>query len=112
MTFLRLLSSYAYQNFTYSCVNSKAWFDEEQLNHNKAIKLMGENEQIFSIDTIKPNVLVDGCAAPGGVPGETNTVFEVRTEDLQDLPLIDFQPTDYGVPNQAFGFEAGPVCFK
>lgn len=112
MTFLRLLSSYAYQNFTYSCVQSKAWFDDEQLNHDKAIKLMGEDEQIFSIDTIKPEVLIDGCAAKGGVPGKTNTVFEVRTEDLEHLPLVDFQPTDYGLPNQAFGFEAGPVCFK
>lgn len=112
MTFLRLLSSYAYQNFTYTCVQSKAWFDEDNLNHNKAIKLMGEDEQIFSIDTIKPNVLTDGCATKSGVPGKTRTVFEVRSKKLAHLPLVDFQPTDYGLPNQAFGFEAGPVCFK
>lgn len=62
MTFLRLLSSYAYQNFTYTCVRSKAWFDEENLNHNKAIRLMGQDDQIFSIDTIKPTVVTDGCA--------------------------------------------------
>lgn len=62
MTFLRLLSSYAYQNFTYTCVRSKAWFDEENLNHNKAIRLMGQDEQIFSIDTIKPTVVADGCS--------------------------------------------------
>lgn len=112
MTFLRLLSSNAYQNFTYTCVQSKAWFDEDNLNHNKAIKLMGQDEQIFSIDTIKPNVLTDGCATKSGVPGKTRTVFEVRSKDLSHLPLVDFQPTDYGLPNQAFGFEAGPVCFK
>lgn len=62
MTFLRLLSSYAYQNFTYTCVNSHAWFDEDNLNHNHAIRLMGQDEQLFSIDTIKPNVIMDGCA--------------------------------------------------
>lgn len=65
MNFLRLLSSYAYQNFTYSCLQSKAWFDQENLNHNKAIKLMGQDEQIFSIDTLQPNVLTDGCAVSG-----------------------------------------------
>lgn len=113
MTFLRLLSSYAYQNFTYTCVRSKAWFDEENLNHNKAIRLMGQDDQIFSIDTIKPNVITDGCATKSGVPGgQARTVFEVRSKTLDHLPLVDFQPTDYGLPNQAFGFEAGPVCFK
>jgi len=113
MTFLRLLSSYAYQNFTYSCVQSKAWFDEDNLNHDKAIKFQGQDEHIFSIDTIKPNVLIDGCAGGRGVPTDkARTVFEVRTDKLSQLPLVDFQPKDYGMPNQAFGFEAGPVCFK
>ena len=62
MTFLRLLSSYAYQNFTYTCVQSRAWFDQDSLSHDKAIRLIGQEEHIFSIDANKPDVLSDGCA--------------------------------------------------
>lgn len=51
-------------------------------------------------------------ASKGVSQDKSRTVFEVRTETLSHLPLVDFQPTDYGLPNQAFGFEAGPVCFK
>ena len=47
-----------------------------------------------------------------GLPGKGNTIFEIRTAKLATLPLVDFQPRDYGLPNQAFGFQAGPVCFK
>lgn len=43
---------------------------------------------------------------------KSETVFEVRTKKLNFLPIIDFYPTDYGLPHQAFGFQVGPVCFK
>lgn len=43
---------------------------------------------------------------------KSETVFEVRTNKLNSLPLTDFYPVDYGLPHQAFGFEVGPVCFK
>ena len=62
MTFLRLLSSYAYQNFTLTCVQSKAWFDEVNLNHDKAIRLKGQEDVIFSMESNQPDVLSDGCA--------------------------------------------------
>jgi collagen type V/XI/XXIV/XXVII alpha len=39
-------------------------------------------------------------------------VFEIRSDKLGQLPIIDFFPVDYGQPHQAFGFEVGPVCFK
>lgn len=61
MTFLRLLSQDVYQNFTYTCINSAAWHSQKANNYNFAIKLMGENEFEFGVDTIKPNILVDGC---------------------------------------------------
>ena len=40
------------------------------------------------------------------------TVFTLTTRRTHELPVIDFQPRDYGAPNQQFGFEAGPVCFS
>jgi len=61
MTFLRLLSQEAYQNFTYTCINSAAWFNLKTNNHDMAIKLLGENETEFSAEGIKPSVLADGC---------------------------------------------------
>lgn len=112
MTFLRLLSSYSYQNFTYTCVQSRAWFDEDSLSHDKAIRLIGQDEHIFSIDANKPDVLSDGCASKNVLPDKGSTIFEIRTTKMGTLPLVDFQPRDYGLPNQAFGFKAGPVCFK
>lgn len=63
MTFLRLLSEEGYQNFTYKCINSAAWFNAELKNFDSAIKFMGDNEMEIGYDTdkLKPNVLVDGC---------------------------------------------------
>ena len=43
---------------------------------------------------------------------ESKTILEVRTNKLGQLPIVDFFPSDYGKPRQAFGFEVGPVCFK
>jgi collagen type V/XI/XXIV/XXVII, alpha len=63
MTFLRLLSQEGYQNFTYTCMNSVAWYDTKNNNHNLSVKLLGENEvEIGSENTAqRPNVLFDGC---------------------------------------------------
>merc|ERR1712012_711584 len=109
LTFLRLMSSQAHQNFTYTCINSAAWYDSRIGNYENAIKLQGDNEVEFTAGENKPNVLIDGCKAKRA---ESKTVFEVRTEKLGELPLVDFYPVDYGQQQQAFGFEVGPVCFK
>ena len=61
LTFLRLLSNEAYQNFTYTCINSAAWYDTTTGSHNNAIKLQGDNEDEFSPITNSPNILQDGC---------------------------------------------------
>lgn len=63
MRFLRLLSKEAYQNFTYTCVNSAAWFNSQSYKHDIAIKILGENDQEFSYDlpAIKPTIITDGC---------------------------------------------------
>lgn len=63
MTFLRLLSQEGYQNFTYSCINSAAWFNSNTNDYSTAIKLLGENEEEISYESplIKPSILADGC---------------------------------------------------
>lgn len=63
MTFLRLLSQEGYQNFTYKCINSAAWYNTELKNFDSAIKFLGDNEMEIGYDTdkLKPNILVDGC---------------------------------------------------
>lgn len=109
MTFLKLLSEQAYQNFTYTCINSVAWYNSKTQNFDMAIKLLGHNDQEFSNAAIKPQVLVDGCK---NRKSKSETVFDLRTRKLEQLPITDFYPVDYGMPNQAFGFLAGPVCFK
>ena len=61
LTFLRLMSQEAYQNFTYTCLNSAAWYDTRTSSYVNAIKLQGENEDEFSAEFNKPNILLDGC---------------------------------------------------
>lgn len=72
MVFLRLLSSEATQNFTYSCMNSAAWFNQQSGTYNSAIKLMGADGQIFGPDDEKPLILSDGCK----VTFDTNMIFK------------------------------------
>lgn len=63
MTFLRLLSQEGYQTFTYTCINSAAWYNTKTDNFQSAIKLLGENEMEIGYDSsiVKPAVLKDGC---------------------------------------------------
>jgi len=109
MNFLRLLSQEAYQNFTYTCTNSVAWYDGENRDYNLSLRLLGDNEDEFSYNGIRPRLIVDKCDSRSG---KEETVFLIRTSKLRQLPLIDFYPVDYGSPQQAFGFKVGPVCFK
>jgi len=109
LTFLRLMSSQASQNFTYTCINSAAWYDSATGSYDKAIKLQGDNEDEFTAEENKPNIIMDGCKGRGR---EGKTIFEIRTNRLGQLPLVDFYPVDFGRQQQAFGFEVGPVCFK
>lgn len=54
-------------------------------------------------------MLLDGCRFR---EGENRTVFEIRTKRVKHLPIVDFLPVDYGMPDQAFGFSVGPICFR
>lgn len=63
MTFLRLLSQEGHQNFTYTCINSAAWYNSNSNNFKSAVKLLGENEEEIAYEnpSLSPNVLSDGC---------------------------------------------------
>ena len=65
MRFLRLLSVESRQNFTYTCINSVAWYDQIARNYKSALKFMGDNEDEFSAVKNKPEVPYDGCKVNG-----------------------------------------------
>lgn len=109
LTFLRLLSVGARQNFTYHCHRSAAWHLASGDTYQKALHFMGSNDEDFSFHT-SPYIkaLRDGCAARKGTD---KTVLEIHTPIVDQLPLRDVMFMDFGEPNQKFGFEVGPVCF-
>uniref|UniRef100_A0A3P9DEV1 Fibrillar collagen NC1 domain-containing protein n=1 Tax=Maylandia zebra TaxID=106582 RepID=A0A3P9DEV1_9CICH len=109
MTFLKLLSSSARQNFTYICHQSVAWHDIDADSYDKALRFLGSNDEEMSYDNnpfIRP--LMDGCSAKQGY---SKTVLEINTPRIDQLPIIDVMLNDFGKSNQRFGFEVGPVCF-
>lgn len=63
MNFLRILSEEARQNFTYTCINSVAWYSAKQDGYDLSLKLMTANEMEIGYDTTSPSITViaDGC---------------------------------------------------
>merc|ERR1711872_533171 len=78
LTFLRLMSQQAYLNFTYTCLNSAAWYDVSTASYANAIKLKGENDVEFSTENNKPNILLDGCKTKHANQ-ESKTIFGIRS---------------------------------
>uniref|UniRef100_A0A8C8SKN8 Fibrillar collagen NC1 domain-containing protein n=1 Tax=Pelusios castaneus TaxID=367368 RepID=A0A8C8SKN8_9SAUR len=109
LTFLRLLSVAARQNFTYHCQHSVGWRSAGSGGHQRALRLRGANEEDMSYDN-SPYIkaLSDGCALR---KGSGRTVLEVNTPRVEQLPLLDARFPDFGQPHQKFGFAVGPVCF-
>uniref|UniRef100_A0A8C2Q5D0 Collagen, type XI, alpha 1a n=1 Tax=Cyprinus carpio TaxID=7962 RepID=A0A8C2Q5D0_CYPCA len=109
MTFLKLLTASARQNLTYSCHQSVAWHDATTDSYNRALRFLGSNDEEMSYDN-NPFIkaLSDGCAMRKGYG---KTVLEINTPKIDQVPIIDVMFTDFGDPNQKFGFEVGPVCF-
>lgn len=109
MTFLRLLTASARQNFTYSCHQSVAWHDATSDSYDKALRFLGANDEEMSFDN-NPYIkaLSDGCATRKGYG---KTVMEINTPKIDQVPIIDVMFNDFGDPLQKFGFEVGPVCF-
>uniref|UniRef100_H9G7I4 Fibrillar collagen NC1 domain-containing protein n=1 Tax=Anolis carolinensis TaxID=28377 RepID=H9G7I4_ANOCA len=119
LTFLRLLSVSARQNFTYHCLRSAAWHSRLPSaaggsstsvgGYQQALRFLGANEEDISYDN-SPYVkaLADGCAPR---KGPSSTILEVRTPRVEQLPLLDVRLMDFGNSGQKFGFQLGPVCF-
>jgi hypothetical protein len=63
MTFLKLLTASARQNFTYNCHQSAAWYDVSSGSYDKALRFLGSNDEEMSHDN-NPYIkaLYDGCA--------------------------------------------------
>jgi collagen type V/XI/XXIV/XXVII alpha len=110
LTFLRLLSEEARQNFTYFCTNSAGWYNVDDYSLNWALVLQGQNDHEFDTKYFtSQQVIYDGCR---NRRSQSYTVFEVKTKKLNQLPLVNFVPKDYGAGYQMFGFEVGAICFS
>lgn len=76
MTFLKLLTASARQNFTYHCHQSAAWYDAATGGYGKALRFLGSNDEEMSHDN-SPYIraLHDGCAVSLGsmAPGMGGT---------------------------------------
>uniref|UniRef100_A0A4W5LM98 Fibrillar collagen NC1 domain-containing protein n=2 Tax=Hucho hucho TaxID=62062 RepID=A0A4W5LM98_9TELE len=103
MTFLKLLTVSARQNFTYTCHQSVVWHDETTDSYDKALRFLGSNDEEMSYD-INPYVraLTDGCATRKGYG---KTVMEINTPKIDQVPIIDVMLNDFGDASQKFGFE-------
>ena len=63
LRFLQMLSSVAWQNVTYNCLNSVAWNDQNNNNTN-SIKIQGDNGMEYhalSARKFRPIVRKDEC---------------------------------------------------
>ncbi|KAH8034457.1 hypothetical protein HPB51_024397 [Rhipicephalus microplus] len=107
LRFLGLLSTTAYQNFTFVCKNVNAWYSQRTKDHANALRFRGGDATLISFEKNSPTVPVDDCQYRDG-----KTVFVFKTKEPATLPIVDFQPFDFGGEHQSFGFEIGPVCFQ
>ncbi|KAA0704669.1 Collagen alpha-1(XI) chain [Triplophysa tibetana] len=109
MTFLKLLTASARQNLTYSCHQSVAWYDDTTDSYDKGLRFLGSNDEEMSYDN-NPFIkaVSDSCSMRKGYG---KTVLEINTPKIDQVPIVDVMFTDFGDPNQKFGFEVGPVCF-
>ncbi|XP_013927490.1 PREDICTED: collagen alpha-2(XI) chain [Thamnophis sirtalis] len=112
LSFLRLLSTSARQNFTYHCQHSIAWHSSGSPTlegYQQALRFRGANDDDLSYDN-SPYIkaLVDGCAAR---KASSETLLEVNTPQVEHLPLLDVHLMDFGQAGQGFGFEVGAACF-
>lgn len=110
LTFLRLLSASARQNFTLNCQHAAAWYDAHAGTFARALRFRGANEEELGHNhpAAPIRALHDGCQ---GRRGQERTVLEVTSSHVEWLPLMDVAVVDFGDANQKFGFELGPVCF-
>lgn len=105
--FLRLLSSTARQKFTYLCVNSVGWENSEG-SYELAIELLGANSDVLTYDQPIFTVSEDTCKTG---QDEGRVVLEIKTDNVDILPLMDYKAYDFGHKAQRHGFILDQVCF-
>jgi len=113
LVFLQLLSAQAHQNVTYHCKNSVAYYDARAQSYDSSVIFESSNDLELSAQGGKRrgyDVKLDECQYKAD--SWAKTVFEVRTEKTQRLPLLDIGVRDAGAAEQEFGLEIGPVCFS
>jgi collagen type V/XI/XXIV/XXVII alpha len=114
LKFLRLLSATAEQKFIYNCHNSIGWYDANNDNYDKALTILGWNDESISykenVDKFDYNlkVIKDECSS-GNNNGKV--VLELNTNQVDLLPFKDYKSEDFGAKNQKHGFDLGDVCF-
>ena len=88
-------------------------FSSEIIEHSREFTdgflLLAANGDRFTSMMNRPTVAQDHCQHSQGL---AKTLFEVRTNNMEQLPLVDFIPRDFGGPQKKFGFKIGPVCFN
>lgn len=91
MTFLKLLSSAARQNFTYICHQSVAWFDAKADNYNKALRFLGSNDEEMSHDN-NPFIkaVYDACSVRSSAPGHYSTCpkYIITATDSLNIKML------------------------
>lgn len=106
LNFLRLLSEKATQMINITCTGSQGCFDRNSNIVEKAIKLQGANDGVLSF--MKDD---DSSIKITQVRKDWKAVIQVETEDLNQMPIVDFAPGEFLTSNE-FGFEVGPICFS
>merc|ERR1719411_1815789 len=101
-SFLRMLSLEARQNFTYTCINSVAWYDNVARGYSKSIKLLGDNDDEFSAVQNKPQVSTDGCRTRGS---ESKTILLLSQPNFHNCQSWIFSPS-------IMGYHTKPLALK
>lgn len=107
LAFLQMLSKQASQRLTYHCRNSRAT--------DRGLELVGVNEYEFQttgegMETLSHTVTRDECKSKDGE--WRKTIFEITSDKIIKLPIVDFSTKKAATPSEEFGIEIGPVCFS
>ncbi|XP_010158101.1 PREDICTED: collagen alpha-1(XXVII) chain-like, partial [Eurypyga helias] len=111
MNFLRLLSSEVVQHITIHCLNTSVWREgSSEKPSEKAVRFKAWNGQMFEADgQLRPEVAADDCKIKDG--RWHRTLFSFRTQDPQQLPIVNIYNLPPSEPGKRYHLEVGPVCF-
>ncbi|KAI1232067.1 hypothetical protein IHE44_0007120 [Lamprotornis superbus] len=105
MNFLRLLSSEVVQHITIHCLNTSVWREgsSEQPSEN-AVRFRAWNGQMFEASgQLRPEVAADDCKIKDG--HWHRTLFSFRTQDPQQLPIVNIYNLPPSEPGQHYHLE-------